>query len=462
MAGSSSDIMRLPVSRKLRSVARVFSAAGHHVYLVGGAVRNMVLGIPPKDYDLATDARPETVMQLFRRAIPTGIRHGTVTILVDGEAMEVTTFRVEGTYSDGRRPDSVSFSPSLTEDLKRRDFTINAMALDLESGELMDPHGGRTDATHRIIRAIGDPLERFTEDGLRPLRACRFASQLEFTVEPSTVEGMRRSSGRLRSVAPERVKDELSKMLAARLPSTGLVLMGDTGILTVLLPELDRCRGVEQKGRHSFDVFTHSVLACDGAPPDNLCVRLAALLHDIGKPQTLRVLPNGERTFHQHEAVAATMAEDILRRLRFPTNVLKRVSHLIRHHMFNYTESWSDSAVRRFIARVGLEHVDDLFLLRRADQYAMRGQALPSRNLESFRRRIDGVLEAEQALSIRDLAVNGHDLSAEVGVPKGPAMGKVLGFLLEAVLEDPSLNRREKLLELGKNFYETRLAPTER
>jgi len=421
----------------------------------------MVLGIPPKDYDIATDARPETVMGLFRRAIPTGIQHGTVTIVVHGEAMEVTTFRVEGRYSDGRRPDSVSFSPSLTEDLKRRDFTINAMAVDLENGELVDPHGGRTDAKHRIIRAIGDPLGRFTEDALRPLRACRFASQLEFIVEPSTVEGMRRSAGRLRSVAPERVKDELSKMLTARLPSTGLVLMAETGILGVVLPELDRCRGVEQKGRHSFDVFTHSVLACDGAPPEDLCVRLAALLHDIGKPEALRVLPDGERTFYQHEAVAATMADDILRRLRFPTSVVKKVSHLIRHHMFNYTEAWSDSAVRRFIARVGLENVDDLFLVRRADQYAMRGEAVPSRNLESFRRRIDAVLEAKEALSIRDLAINGHDLASQAGVPKGPAMGKVLEFLLDAVLDDPSLNTREKLLELARNYYETRLTRAE-
>jgi poly(A) polymerase/tRNA nucleotidyltransferase (CCA-adding enzyme) len=273
---------------------------------------------------------------------------------------------------------------------------------------------------------------------------------------------MRRSAGRLRVVAPERVKDELSKMLTATLPSTGLLLMAETGILAVVLPELDRCRGVEQRGRHSFDVFTHSVLACDGAPQENLCVRLAALLHDIGKPETLRVLPNGERTFHQHEAVAATMAEDILRRLRFPTSVVKTVAHLIRHHMFNYTESWTDSAVRRFIARVGLEHVDDLFLLRRADQYAMQGEVRPSRNLESFRRRIDDVLEAEEALSIRDLAVNGHDLASEAGVPKGPAMGKVLEFLLDAVLEDPSLNTHTKLLELARNYYETRLTPTER
>jgi poly(A) polymerase/tRNA nucleotidyltransferase (CCA-adding enzyme) len=422
----------------------------------------MLLNMQPKDLDLATDAPPETVMRLFRRAIPTGIQHGTVTIVVDGEALEVTTFRVEGAYSDGRRPDSVSFSPSLTEDLKRRDFTINAMALDLERGELIDPHGGRTDAKRRIIRAIGDPLQRFTEDGLRPLRACRFASQLSFTVEPDTVEGMRRSAGRLRSIARERVKDELSKMLASPLASTGLVLMADTGILAVVLPELDRCRGVEQKGRHNFDVFTHSVLACDGAPPENLRVRLAALLHDIGKPVTMRVLANGERTFHQHEAVAATMADEILRRLRFPTNVVKTVSHLVRHHMFNYTASWSDAAVRRFIARVGIEAMDDLFLLRRADQYAMRGQALPSRNLDEFRRRIDAVLEAEEALTIRDLAVNGHDLASAAGVPKGPAMGTVLAFLLDAVLDDPALNTREKLLELARNFYETRLFPTDR
>jgi tRNA nucleotidyltransferase (CCA-adding enzyme) len=438
----------------LRTIAHRFSEAGFSCFLVGGALRDMLQGKKPGDYDLATDAVPEQVMRLFRRVIPTGIKHGTVTILEKGRQFEVTTFRTELGYSDARHPDAVAFTPSIHEDLSRRDFTINSMALDLATGAFLDPYDGRRDLAAGIIRAIGNPVERFTEDALRPVRACRFAAQLEFRLEERTREGIRATLSGIRKVSAERIRDELLKMLDAARPSLGLECMRETGILSVVLPELEACVGVEQKGLHKFDVFTHSIVACDGAPRSAPEIRLAALFHDIGKPATKAVNERGEPTFHRHEAVSDKMTGEIMRRLRFPVAVEKKVRHLIRHHMFNYEPGWSDSAVRRFIARVGEENIEALFALRIADHYGMEGIRAPLAALEEFRERIARVLEQDHAFSLSDLAVNGNDL-AGAGIPPGRSMGLVLKFLLETVLDDPAMNTREQLLEVGLNYYRT-------
>ena len=449
--------MKYKVDKSLIKFSKIFKEAGFSIYLVGGAVRNLYAGLNVSDYDFATDALPEDVIRLFRKVIPTGIKHGTVTVLYSNHKLEVTTFRTESDYTDKRRPDRVHFTPSISEDLKRRDFTINSMAYDLVEGILLDPHGGRQDLQNRIIKAIGTPVERFEEDALRIMRACRFASQLNFTIEPATLDGMRSKSRNLVSVSAERIRDELEKILKSGKPSIAFNIMLSTGVLQIILPELAACRGIEQKGFHNFDVFDHSLYACDGAPSDNAEVRLAALLHDIGKPLTYKKDELGIPTFHGHEFESVRLSRSIIRRLKFPKTFETDVLNLIENHMFNYQPEWSDSAVRRFIAKSGKSSIEDLFRLRRADQYGMGAKHIDSENLREFSTRIRDVLDAEHAFTIKDLDINGNILHKEAGIPKGPAMGIVLEFLLEAVLDDPSQNRKDILLNIASNFYKERV-----
>ena len=442
------------IPRFLKTIGSIFLEAGFSVYLVGGAVRNIVGGIKPVDYDLATDAGPEEVMKLFRRVIPTGIKHGTVTVLFKDQAVEVTTFRIDGTYSNRRHPDSVSFTPSIEKDLERRDFTINSLALNLNTGEILDPHGGRGDLERGIIRAIGEPVERFSEDGLRLLRACRFAAQLDFQIEKRTLEGMRETHANLSHVSVERIRTELEKILATLEPSKAFFIMEETGIMETVLPELSATRGIGSKGPEGYDVFTHSLKSCDGAPPGNLPVRLAALLHDIGKPETRIVTPGGCECYHGHEKESEKLARGILRRFRFPKVIETRTLHLIVNHMFDYSPDWSEAAVRRFLHRTGAEYIDDLFLLRLADHFGMNGYSGPRQYLTEFRRRIDAVLTSSCALTLKDLAVDGNDLHEKAGIPRGPVMGDILEALLETVLDDPAQNTPETLLLIAGNLHE--------
>ncbi len=445
----------------LRDFGAVFASRGFRCHLVGGAVRDLVARRTTTDYDFATDARPDEVMRLFARVIPTGIKHGTVTVLFRGHEMEVTTYRSDGTYSDSRHPDSVRFTSSIEEDLARRDFTINSMAVDLATMDLLDPNGGRSDLKARIIRAIGDPVERFTEDGLRLLRACRFAAQLQFTVEAATKEGMRQCRERIDSVSAERIQEELTKILAAELPSAAFMLMDETGLLERILPELCEGKGIEQKGMHNFDVLAHSLYSCDGAPRDRLEIRLAALLHDVGKPRARSLGSDGIPTFYGHEEISESMASRLLKRLRFSNAVESKVCHLIRHHMFHYEENWTDAAVRRFVVRVGLDSIEDLFLLRRADTYGTVGHYVDDIRLAEFRDHIERTIGAEHALSLRDLAIGGEELAA-LGIPRGPTMGVLLKQLLESVLDDPALNERSKLIEIAERLYHSNLKNLEK
>lgn len=432
---------------------------GYAAFLVGGAVRSLLLNQNPDDYDVATSATPDEVSAAFRRVIPTGEAHGTVTVLWRGGSYEVTTFRTESHYSDGRHPDSVDFVRSIHDDLARRDFTINGMALDPVSGAFLDPHGGEPDLRARIVRAIGDPDHRFREDALRLFRAVRFSAQLEFSIAADTWASVCRLAPGLARVSCERLREELDKMLRAARPGDGFRLLMGSGLLQVVLPELAQGVGAEQRGGHRFDVFEHSLLACDAAPPDDRTVRLAALLHDIGKPSTMVLDPQGNRTFHNHDRISAELAERALRRLRYPNSVIADVAHLIRHHMFHYTPDWSDAAVRRFVARVGLQHLDALFAVRAADSYAQQGLPSENHSLRQLRERITTVLSSEHALSRSDLAVNGSDLAAH-GIPRGPAMGVVIDHLLETVLDDPQQNTREQLLRIAREFYDTRMRMT--
>jgi tRNA nucleotidyltransferase (CCA-adding enzyme) len=451
--------MRIPAAA--RSLASVFAAAGRQCWLVGGAVRDLHLGRPLADLDIATDARPEEVTRLFRAVIPTGVRHGTVTVLFKGARFEVTTFRTEEEYSDGRRPDQVRFAPSILDDLSRRDFTINAMAWDLVGHRLEDPHHGREDLAAKAIRAIGNPDERFREDGLRPLRACRFAAQLGFAIDPATKEAIPRALDVAARVSAERVRDEIVKILGSPMPSAGFRLMHETGLLGLVLPELAAGDGVAQGELHCWDVLTHSLMSCDAAPRDDLVLRLAALLHDVGKPQTTSAAPDGRPTFYGHERLSRSMAAAVLERLRFPTAVTQAVAHLVGEHMFNYTEEWSDAAVRRLVARVGEQHIDALIALRKADHAGMcpgNADSYPQA-LARFAGRVHDVLGSARALTVRELAVDGTDVMERLGIGPGPAVGAVLTALLEAVLDDPALNDRERLLEIAEKVYWERVKP---
>jgi tRNA nucleotidyltransferase/poly(A) polymerase len=426
---------------------------GHEAWLAGGCVRDLLLGRLPDDFDVATSARPEIVQRLFPRTVPTGLQHGTVTVLVDGapgDKVEVTTFRGEGAYSDGRRPEHVVFITDLDQDLARRDFTINAMALDPVSGELRDPFGGLTDLAERRVSCVGTARDRFQEDGLRTLRAVRFASVLRFRITPETAAAIPHARETVRKVAKERVRDEIAKLLVrSPRPSRGLKLLAQTGLLQETIPELEESRGLPQNRWHRWDVWTHTLRVVDRTPPD-LEVRLAALLHDVAKPRSAVPTAPGEHSFHGHEVMGAVLAAEILERLRFPRKVIDSVVHLIREHVWHYDPHWSDGAVRRHLRRVGKENLPAFFSLREADLHG-RGRAVPEglTNLAELRARFAVEEERATALSIKDLAVSGNDLLTATGRGAGPWLGQALRGLLEHVLDHPEDNVRETLLAMA-------------
>jgi tRNA nucleotidyltransferase (CCA-adding enzyme) len=433
----------------LSHFSNIFTLNGYSCYLVGGALRNYYAGLKPTDYDFATDAGPKDVQRIFKNVIPTGIKHGTVTVLFKGHQFEVTTFRIEGNYSNSRHPDEISFSPSIFEDLKRRDFTINSIAMNLQTGEVLDPHNGIHDLKRRVIRAIGNPVERFNEDGLRLMRACRFTAQLNFCIEMNTFKAVKECKDNLKKVSAERIRDEIIKILGSDKPSIALRIMEETGILNLIIPELSKCRGIIQKGYHNYDVLDHLYYSCDGGPNDDIILRLACLLHDIGKPPTLSLDEDGFPTFYNHEKISKTLAAEIMQKLRFSGKEIKRAVHLISNHMFNYSDEWTDAAVRRFISKVGVESIDDLFRLRAADQFGMTNSKSVSNTLSIFSKRINDILSITNTFKITDLAVSGTDLQNECGIIKGPIIGIILNELLQTVLDDPALNNKESLLKIA-------------
>jgi tRNA nucleotidyltransferase (CCA-adding enzyme) len=444
---------KITVPKEIYEIAERFNQAGSECYLVGGAVRDQLLGREAKDWDLTTNALPEEVIKLFKHVIPTGIKHGTVTVIYKKYHVEVTTYRIDGKYTDGRRPDKISFSPSIEEDLTRRDFTINSIAWDLINRRLFDPNNGLEDLKAGLIRAIGKAKERFDEDGLRAIRACRFAAQLNFNVTAETFNGIVKTHYRIPDLSKERIYDELMKIMSTEKPSLSFKLFRDTGLLKILFPELDACVGVTQKGSHSYDVFEHSIYACDGVPADYKEVRIAALFHDIGKPGTMRLDENGIATFHNHEKLSEKMAREIMSRYRFPIKSMKKINHLIGCHMFHYEPTWTDSAVRRLIARVGQENLEELCLLRQGDIWGTARKECNNERLNLLKARVSLVLEQENAFTIKDLKINGSTLHKKGTIPRSRKMGQVLEFLLESVLDDPTLNEEEKLLKMGVNYY---------
>ena len=427
-------------------------ASGLAAYVVGGSIRDVVLGRVPVDWDLATDARPERVQALFPGAVYEN-RFGTVAVRsTDERPVEITTFRVDHEYADFRRPHRIEFGDTIGQDLARRDFTVNAMAWGAIAGGpaasaipgLVDPHGGLADAEAGMLRAVGDPRTRFEEDALRMIRAVRLAATLGFGVEAATLAGIQARSSLVAHLSGERIATELDKLLAAPVPSIGLRLMSDTDLLAPICPDLAAQRGIAQNKLLGEDLWDHTLRAVDAARADRPVVRLAALLHDIGKPTTL-----ADGHFIGHETVGADLADAFLDRLRSPRSVRERVAHLVRQHMFSYESNWSDAAVRRFIQKIGHDSIEELFELREADNI---GSGLPAEAglLGELRGRVQAELEAEAVLDLRGLAIDGSDLIDELGMAPGPTLGRVLDELLERVIADPALNDRPTLLLLAQ------------
>jgi tRNA nucleotidyltransferase (CCA-adding enzyme) len=416
---------------------------------VGGCVRDTLRGERVNDWDVATTALPEKVQQTFRRVIPTGIDHGTLTVLWKGGAYEVTTLRGEGAYTDGRRPDSVVFVDDIDRDLARRDFTVNAIAYDPVDGRVADPFNGLVDMRNEVLRAVGEPIERFQEDGLRILRGARFVATLGFELEEATEAAFRGALDTFRKVSPERVRDEWMKAMTASTPSRAFEVMRRTGILEVTYPELLEQVGCEQNQWHAYDVWGHTMRVLDESAGDSV-ERIAALLHDVAKPRTrAKSDKTHDWTFYHHEKVGADMAERWLRDYRFSNQERDLVTGLIRHHLICYTSKWTDAAVRRFIKRVGTNTVDPLLRLGEADALGKgRNVEEELRLLTELRGRIDNAIEEGSALTTQDLAIGGNDVIEHLEGGAGPAVGEILRNLLDRVIEDPSLNTRDKLMPI--------------
>jgi tRNA nucleotidyltransferase (CCA-adding enzyme) len=439
------------IHREVIDLCARLAEKGKRGWVVGGCVRDLLLGREVSDWDIATDALPEEIVKIFPRVIPTGIQHGTVTVMVKGRGYEVTTLRGETSYSDGRRPDAVNFVDDIVKDLARRDFTINAIAIDPTNGHVVDPFDGQRDLAARLLRAVGVPEERFSEDGLRVLRAARFVATLEVELDPATERAIRPTLDTFRRVSQERVRDEWVKAMKAKKPSRAFEVMRTTGILDITCPELLLGVGLEQNKWHAYDVWRHGMECLDACKGDPI-LRIAAMLHDVGKPQSRAFSDKtNDWTFYDHDRIGAEIAEPICTRLKFSNDDRARICGLVRHHLFHYTDEWSDSTVRRWIRRVGPERVSDLYLLNEADVRA-KGRDC-STDLEALARleaHVAKVLEAGTALSTRDLAINGNDLMKVLGIKPGRILGQILAELLEEVTNDPDLNNRDALLDRAK------------
>lgn len=448
--------MRLSIPREVQDVVALLAYHQHEAYLVGGCVRDALRGVEAHDWDVATNADPEQIQALFPEHVYEN-RFGTVGVKTGSEnpttaIVEVTTYRIDGTYVDGRHPETVSRAQTIEEDLARRDFTVNAMAYG--DGALVDPYDGEADLAAKLIRAVGDPHERFGEDALRLMRAVRFCAQLGFDLEEKTRNAVRDLAPTIANVSQERVRDELVKLLQSDGAEKGIELMRELGLLTQVMPELMEGVGVGQNKHHVFTVYEHNLKALAFAVSQgyDLNVRLASLLHDVAKPRVKRGEgPNS--TFYNHEVVGGRMTRDIMDRLKFPKDVTERVAHLVRHHMFYYNvDEVSPAGVRRFVRRVGPEYIDDLFRLREADRIGSGVPKAVPYKLRHLRYMIDSV--KADPIDAKMLKVTGTDLMKQLGLQPGPILGQLLAILLEEVIEDPARNEQEVLLTRAKELMD--------
>lgn len=448
--------MNTLINEEVKNIYFTLKKTGHEVYLVGGCVRNLLMDLPVYDWDLTTDATPEKIQEVFPNSFCDN-PYGTVGVKfgkeIEGEKnyAEITTFRTETGYTDFRHPGEVSWGKTLEEDVLRRDFTVNALALKLNddgSTEVIDLVHGQEDLNSKLIRAVGNPDERFKEDALRLMRAIRFSSQLGFSIEEKTLESIKKDSHLIEHVSNERIRDELLKILATPKYYDGVVLLDEIGMLDIIFPELLKGKGVSQArpGRHhTTDVFTHNLLSLKECPSEDPIVRLAALLHDAGKPYVESKDDEGFVIFYNHEVVGAKIAKEIAERLRLSNKQKEKIYTLIRWHMFTVDEHITDSAIRRFIRRVGVENVRDMIDLRIGDRLGGGTQTAESWRLKNFKERLEEQLHPP--FSINDMAIDGNDVMREINIPPGKKVGEILQTLFAEVDEDLSRNNKEYLLQ---------------
>ncbi len=467
--------MDFKLPKEVTTILNKFKGANYQICIVGGAVRDLILGREVKDWDFTTDAKPEEILELF----PSGFynnQFGTVGItknailgseatpestdevdigltnITDKGIFEITTMRKEGEYSDSRHPDKITWTNKIEEDLARRDFTVNAMAFASDEN-IIDPFGGQKDLNNKIIRAVGHPQKRFQEDALRLMRAVRFATQLQFIIEEKTLTAIKENVQLLQQISWERIRDELLKILGSDHPYEGISLLKDTGILEYILPEVARCFGIVQEGpKHDrvYDIGAHSFLSLKNCPSTDPIVRLATLIHDIGKPDTVRTSADGNVTFYGHDVVGGKLAKKVAERLKLSSKQTDKIVSLVRFHMFTLDEKQTDSAIRRFITNIGLENIDDMMALRVGDRLGGGTENAVSWRMKEFRKRIDQVLE--KPFSFTDLKVNGQDVMDVLKIKPGKKVGEVLEKLFQEVLEDDKKNNRDYLLNKIKEL----------
>lgn len=437
--------MLIPLPTKVRDIIKTLEKAGFTAYAVGGSVRDTLLDRPTHGWDFTTSAPPEMVQKLFPDSFYDN-KFGTVGVKVDGDIYEITTFRKEGKYSDLRHPDEIKWAKTIQEDLARREFTISAIAVSLT--ETVDPYNGQEDLKNKIVKAIGNPTDRFQEDPLRLMRAVRIATQLGFQIEDQTWQAILENAQLINSVSAERIRDELIKILSSDYPADGIQLLTNAGLLEFLLPELTSGIGMKQPGHHISDVYTHSLNSLRFCKNPHWLVRFAALIHDIGKPATY-LERDGKPTFYNHEVVGSHIAKDVATRLHFSKEDREKLYILVRWHMFSVSEFISDAAVRRFIKRVGPDNTADMLDIRIGDRLGS-GAKESSWRLEQFKERI---IEVQKHIpGVSDLKVNGHDVMKILKIKPSPKVGQILSKLFTEITDDPSKNDRKYLQQRIKKL----------
>jgi len=448
------NLMLIP--KEIKDVISRLKKAGFEAYIVGGCVRDFILGKEPEDWDVTTNAKPEKIQKIFPKSFYSN-QFFTVTVQTNSKnpklkEIEITTYRKEAKYSDKRHPDQISFAKTIEDDLSRRDFTVNAMALKIKnqkpktkSYEIIDPFGGQEDLKNKIIRAVGNPEERFSEDALRMMRAVRLSVVLDFNIEPKTIEAIKKNSHLLKLISSERIRDEFLKIIMSDRAAEGIELLRKVGLLKYILPELEEGYKVSQNKHHIYDCYEHSLLSLKYAAEKkfNIYVRMASLLHDIAKPRVKKG-EGPDATFYGHEIVGAKMTNQILRRLKFPKKDIEKIVKLVRYHLFYYNAGEvGESSVRRLVSRVGLENIEELLQVRQADRI---GSGVPK--AEPYKlRHLKYVIEkvSRDPLSAKMLKVNGNDVMKILKIQPGPKVGQILDILLGYILENPKNNKKEFL-----------------
>ena len=442
--------MKIELPRKVVLIIKNLQRHGYDAYAVGGCVRDSILNRKPEDWDITTSAKPEQVKRIFRRTVDTGIEHGTVTVLIGKDGFEVTTYRVDGLYEDGRHPKEVTFTSRLEEDLKRRDFTINAMAYN-DDERLVDAFGGMRDLNYHLIRCVGDPKERFSEDALRILRAVRFSAQLAFPIEPETAEAIKSLAPNLEKISAERIQAELVKLLVSDHPER-IQDACELGITKVVLPEWDDMVGVKQNTpHHKYDVAAHTVHALQNVKNDKV-LRLTMLFHDMGKPVMKTTDENGRDHFKGHAIASEQIAKTVMKRLKFDNDTIRKVTKLVAYH--DYRMEPTGANVRRAMHEIGVELFPYYLAVRLADtkaqsSYERRGKL---ENIIQIRELYRNALRNKECVTLKDLAVTGTDL-INLGIAPGKELGMLLNELLDMVIEDPAWNQKGKLCDYVKERF---------